>query len=249
MALNPNVSWFESLNTTATEVKSTVSFGVVDADSISPNKVFYIWNNRKGTDDCSNMEDVTFTTRDMSGGLGDTAGSITESVRDNWFQVKCDSLGHTAFKAVGKGGTGTANPSGTLSLGTNGKTINVNNATATLWVASGVVSLGDYIKPTVDKGFIYKVTQAGVLGATEPTWLETEGLITESGTAQLTAVKVEKAPPANTLLGLANKAADDGSDAATVGGNWTQISVRAEVPISASSGKQNLQFRVSYKFV
>ena len=39
--------------------------------------------------------------------------------------------------------------------------------------------------------------------------------------------------------------------AATVNtyGNWTKISVQAEVPISASSGKQNLQFRVSYKFV
>ena len=240
----PEIYWYEGLNTTATEVKSNVSYGVVDADSTSPVKIFYIWNNRKGASDCSNAEDVTFTTRDMSGGLGDTVGSITESVRDNWFQVKCDSLGHSAFKPVGKGGTGTANPSGTLALGTNGKTTNVNNATAVLWSVSGIVSLGDFIKPTVDNGFIYKVTQAGVLGATEPTWLATEGLITENGTAQLTAVKIEKTPPANTLLGLANNAADDGSDADTVGGNWTKISVQAEVPISASSGKQSLQFRV-----
>lgn len=247
--MQPTISWYEGTNTTSTEVKSLVSYGIVNADSISPARVFYVWNNRKGLTDCSNAEDVTFTTRDMSGGLGDTVGSITESVRDNWFQVRCDSLGQSAFKPVGKGGTGTANPSGTLSLGTNGKTTNVNAATATVWSASGVVSLGDYIKPTVDNGFIYKVTQAGVMGATEPTWLTTEGLITESGTAQLTAVKIDKVPPANTLLGLSNNAADDGTNADIAGGNWTKISVQAEVPINASSGKQSLQFRVSYRFV
>lgn len=247
--LEPVVSWYEGTNTKSTEVVSKISYGVVDADTTSATKTFFIVNNRGGTEDCPKMEDVTFTTRDLNGGLGDTVGNIVEAVKDNWFQTRCDSLGESAFVPVGKGGVGTPNPSGVKALGTNGTTINVNAATATIWGAEATLSLNTYIKPTVDNGFIYKVTTAGITGLTEPVWLTTEGLITQDGTAVLTAYKINNKPEANALLGLANNMADDGSNASDAGGNFTQISVLAEVPITAKSGKNTLNYRVSYRFV
>src|SRR5690625_3590802 len=93
----PIISWYESTNAVANEVKNLVQFGTVDADSDSGQKVFYIWNNRNGDKDVSKMEEVTFTTRDRLGGTGDTPGNEVEAVRDNWFQVRVDTLNETSF--------------------------------------------------------------------------------------------------------------------------------------------------------
>ena len=157
----PLVYWYEGTNQTANEVKTTVNYGTVDADSASVVKTFYIWNKRGGTEDCSKMEEVVFTTRDRQGGTGDTVGNIVEAVRDNWFRVRNDTLGETTFTEVGKGGVGTENPSGVKALSTNGSTTNVNSTSATTWTSNTALTLGAYIKPTTSNGFMYKVETAG----------------------------------------------------------------------------------------
>lgn len=46
----------------------------------------------------------------------------------------------------------------------------------TRWAATTNYALGDYVKPTTNNGFIYKVTtDGGSSGATEPTWPTTVG--------------------------------------------------------------------------
>src|SRR5690625_4975709 len=105
----PIVSWYESTNDVSNEITDLVQYGTVDADTDSAQKTFYIWNNRNGSEDVSKMEEVTFTTRDRLGGTGDTTGNIVEAVRDNWFQVRVDSLDETTFTPVGRGGEGTEN--------------------------------------------------------------------------------------------------------------------------------------------
>jgi len=249
MANAPIVSWYEGTNEKSKEVKSTVNFGTVDADSSSPTKVFYIWNNRAGTDDCSKMEEVVFTTRDRNGGTGDTVGNIVEAVRDNWFKVRVDSLGESSFTPVGKGGVGTDNPLGTKPLGTNGTTTNKNASTASVWSASTPLSLGVYVQPTTPNGFIYKVTKAGTTDGTQPTWNTVEGNTVVDGTAEYISVKIEKKPATQEILGLANITKDDGTNANLAGGNFVQVSVYAEVPITASAGKNQLVQRVSYRYV
>lgn len=244
MALAPVVSWYEGTNELASEVKSTVNYGTVDADSQSATKTFYIWNNRGGSDDCSKMEEVTFTTRDRNGGTGDSVGNVVEAVRDNWFNVRVDTLGETAFIPVGKGGVGTVNPTGTKDLGTNGTTTNVNSATATVWSASTPLSLGAYIQPTVANGFIYVVAKAGTTDATEPSWVTVEGNPVFDGTVEFNTIQIDKTPNAKEILGFANATLADGSNANLAGGNFVQVSVYADVPVTASAGKNLLVQRV-----
>lgn len=242
MSSAPIVSWYEATNETSSEVKSTINYGTVDADSQSPTKVFYIWNNRGGTDDCSKMEEVTFTTRDRQGGMGDSP--VVEAVRDNWFNVRVDSLNETAFTPVGKGGVGTPNPLGTKDLGTNGTTTNVNASTALVWSASTAYSLGQYVQPTVSNGFIYKVVTAGTSDATEPSWATVEANPVFDGTVEYESIKIDKKPNAKEILGFANNTLANGSNADLAGGNFVKVSVYAEVPINASAGKNLLIQRV-----
>lgn len=249
MANPPIPSWYEGTNTTTTEITSVVSFGQVDADTISANKEMFFWNNRGGQDDVSKMEDVTFTTRDRNGGVGDTVGNIVEAVRDNWFEVRCDSLGESTFTPVGKGGSGTLNPSGVKSMGTTGSTTNVNAASASVWVANTPYALGRYIKPTVDDGNIYKVVTAGTSDSAEPTWNTTEGLFTDDGTVKYVAVPISKTPSANEILGLANNTSTDGANADDAGGNFVKFTTHVNVPLSATSGLNSLSYRMSWKFV
>lgn len=244
MANAPEVSWYEGTNDKSSEVISTVNYGTVDADSQSPTKTFYIWNNRAGVDDCSKMEEVTFTTRDRSGGDGSLVGNIVEAVRDNWFNVRVDSLSEVTFVPVGKGGVGTPNPTGTKDLGTNGTTTNVNASTAIVWSASTPLSLNDYVQPTAGNGFIYKVTKAGTTDGTEPTWVTVEGNPVFDGTVEYTTIQIDKTPSAKEILGLANNTDVTASNANLAGGNFVQISVYADVPITASAGKNLLVQRV-----
>lgn len=245
----PIVSWYEGINSTDHEVKDVVKFGTVDADTDSPQKTFYIWNNRNGDEDVPNMEEVTFTTRDRLGGTGDTQGNIVEAVRDNWFQVRVDSLDETGFTPVGKGGVGTANPSGVKAVGTTGSTLNPNAAQAKVWQESTAFAEGEYIKPTTDNGFIYKVTVMGTSGDSEPNWVMNEGAVVTDGTVEYVAVKIYKTPGKQEILGVQNNVSDDGSDAENAGGNFVQITVYAEVPITASAGKNELVQRISYRYV
>lgn len=247
MALAPKISWYESSNEDASKVTGVVDYGVTNADDDSVTKTFYIWNNRAGADDCVKAEDIKFTTRDRLGGLGDSSGNIVEAVKDNWFKVRVDSMDEVNFTKVGKGGVGSGNVSGLKEIGTKGSTKNLNADTAIPHSTSLVVSLNEYIKPTTPNGFIYQVTMAGTMDSVEPTWLLTEGFIVESGTAQLTAVPIEKTPNAGELLGMANNTLEDGSNAADAGGNFAEISVYAEVPVTASSGLNQLTHKIFYK--
>ena len=238
---NPIVSWYEADNKKASEVKDTVNFGTVDADSDSNQKVFYIWNNRNGATDVSKMEEVTYTTRDRDGGVGDTPGNIVEAVRDNWFQVRVDSLNELSFTAVGKDGV--------KQVGTNGSTTNPNSTTASTWATGVAYNVNDYVKPTVANQFMYKVTKAGTTGGTEPSWSTTEGNVVTDGTVEYTAIRITKTPAVQEILGLANSVLDDGSNATDAGGNFIKITVYAEVPVTASAGKNLLQQRISYRYV
>lgn len=247
----PIPSWYEGTNATASVVApgTVVKYGQVDADTMSANREFYFWNNRDGNDDVSKMEDVTITTRDRNGGLGDTVGNIVEAVRDNWMEIRCDTNGTTGFTPVGRGGVGTTNPTGTLALGTTAKTTNINAQNATVWQASQAFSLDTYHKPTVDNGFIYKVITAGMTGGTEPTWLTTEGLFVDDGGVRYVAIAIESTPGANEILGLANNTLPDGSNANLAGGNFVKLTTRINVPFDASSGLNEGTVRVSWKYV
>lgn len=249
MANAPEVSWYEGTNEKASEVVSTVNYGTVDADSQSATKTFFIWNNRAGTDDCSKMEEVTFTTRDRNGGDGTSNGNIVEAVKDNWFNVRVDSLSEVTFVPVGRGGVGTPNPTGVKDLGTSGVTTNVNASTAIVWSANTPLALDDYVQPTGHNGFIYKVTKAGTTDGTEPSWVTVEANPVFDGTVEFVAIKIEKTPSAKEILGFANNTLDDGTNAQLAGGNFVQVSVYADVPITASAGKNLLVQRVSYRYV
>lgn len=247
--LEPVVTWIHGVNKKDNEVAGTFNFGIVNADDDSGIEKFFLWNNYGGVADAPKMEDVTITTRDLDGGDGSTSGKIVEAVRDNWMKVRVDSLGESGFTAIGKGGVGTTNPSGVKALGTKGQTKNVNADTAIVWTAEQTWSLGTYVKPTVDNGFIYKVTEAGLGGATEPTWLTTEGLMVNDGTAILTAYKIMNTPATNEILGLANNAQDDGVGVEDAAGNFAEFSIMASVPAQATTGRNQGNFVASYRFV
>ena len=244
MANHPIVSWYEATNELSSEVTSTVNYGTVDADSQSATKTFFIWNNRGGDTDCSKMEEVVFTTRDRMGGTGDSVGNIVEAVKDNWFHVRVDSLSESSFTPVGKGGVGTANPLGTKDLGTNGTTTNVNASTAIVWSANATLSLGDYVQPTTPNGFIYEVVSAGTTDGTEPSWVTVESNPVFDGTIEYNTIQIDKTPNAKEILGFANKTLDNGANADLAGGNFVQVSVYADVPVTASAGKNLLVQRV-----
>lgn len=86
----PIITWMNSTHTQPVQVP--YPFGVIDAGDLSPVYTFNIWNNKGGTTDVSKMEDCTITTRDMSGGLGNTVGNEVEVVKNNWFHAQIDSL-------------------------------------------------------------------------------------------------------------------------------------------------------------
>jgi len=247
--LEPVPMWIHGVNAKNNEVTGAFNFGVVKADEDSGVEKFYFWNNYGGTENAPKMEDVTITTRDLEGGDGGTAGKIVEAVRDNWMKVKVDSLGETGFTPIGRGGVGTVNPSGMKDIGTNGETKNIHADTAIAWTASQTWSLGQFVKPTADNGFIYEVTTAGLGDATEPTWLTTEGLLVTDGTATLTARKIMNKPAPKEILGLANNTQDDGTGASDAAGNFAEFSIMGSVPAQATTGRNRGNFQMSYRFV
>lgn len=247
--LEPQVTWIHGVNAKDNEVTGIFNFGVVKADEESGVEKFYLWNNYGGTQNAPKMEDVTITTRDLDGGDGSNPGKIVEAVRDNWMRVRVDSLGEGGFTAIGKGGVGTTNPQGTHKVGTNGETKHVKADGAVTWTASQTWTLGTFVKPTAPNGFIYEVTEAGLGDSTEPTWLTTEGLLVEDGTAKFTARKIMNKPALNELLGLANNAQDDGTGVADAAGNFAELSLKIAVPSLATTGRNVGNVQAIYLFV
>jgi len=237
----PIVSWYETENSIVNEVTGLVQYGTVDADTDSGQKTFYIWNNRDSVNNVSKMEEVTFTTRDRLGGTGDTSGNIVEAVRDDWFQVRVDSLDEVTFTPVGK--------SALKSVGTTGSTTNPNASTASTWVQSVGYTQDEYIKPTVENGFVYKVTIAGTSGGTEPAWSTVDGTVVTDGTVEYTTIKITRTPATQEILGVENTVLDNGTDAVNSGGNFVELTVFAEVPVSATAGKNKLLQRISFRYV
>lgn len=237
----PIVSWYEGTPNKVDEITGIVNYGTVESDYSSNQKAFYIFNNRDGDTDVSKMEEVTFTTKDRLGGTGDTVGNIVEAVRDNWIQVRVDTLAEQSFTAVGKDGGKAA--------GTTGTTINPKAATATTWATGAVYSVGDYIKPATGNGFIYKVTVGGTTGGTAPTWTTTEGTVVTDGVVEYVASATTYTPAAQEILGVANSVLDDGSNIADAGGNYIKLTTFAEVPVTASSGKNQFIQRISFRYV
>ncbi|MGG3505000.1 hypothetical protein AK95_13215 [Paenibacillus sp. LC231] len=89
----PVISWMNSTHTQ--KITAPFDFGVIDAGDLGPKFTFNIWNNKGEATDVSKMEDCTITTRDMSGGLGNTIGNEVEVVKNNWFHAQVDTLGET----------------------------------------------------------------------------------------------------------------------------------------------------------
>lgn len=92
----PIISWMDA--THSNEISAPFDYKVIDADSKSDIFIFNVWNNKNGASDVSKMEDCTITTRDMTGGTGDTEAHDVEVVKNNWFHVQVDSLGRQTWK-------------------------------------------------------------------------------------------------------------------------------------------------------
>lgn len=85
----PVVTFFNADSSSAVE---RWDIGEVDANSESPTLEVVVWNNKGGTEDVSNMQDVSVTCLDGTG--GDQAKMITE----RWMKVLVDT---TAEKDAG----------------------------------------------------------------------------------------------------------------------------------------------------
>ncbi|MFW5895218.1 MAG: hypothetical protein ACOCT9_00590 [archaeon] len=88
----PVVSWYNADNDTQ---ETAWDIGVVDAGSVSDDKTFLIWNNRDGSEDVSDMEECTITTKDAEG------GDVGDLIEETWIEAQCDSAGEDSFTPIG----------------------------------------------------------------------------------------------------------------------------------------------------
>lgn len=120
----PIITWMDAIH--KNEIQAPFQYGVIDADTKSDVFIFNVWNNKNGVTDVSKMEDCTITTRDMSGGTGDTGDNDVEVVKNNWFHVQVDSLGETDLdEESSRIGKDFSKP-----IGTTGKTTKDHSGTA-----------------------------------------------------------------------------------------------------------------------
>lgn len=63
--------------------------------------------------------------------------------------------------------------------------------TASTWAATTAYTAGQFVKPTVADGNVYKCTTGGTSGAVEPTWNTTEGATTTDATVTWTAYAIQ----------------------------------------------------------
>lgn len=247
---SPVVSWYNvdlvnSANSNTNQIAQPYDFGVVDAGYVPTPSDYYsflIWNNRNSMDEAPKMEEVTIGVKDMNGGNGDTVGSEVWAINGTtkWFWAKVDTLGETDsdFAQIG---ADLSKP-----IGTTATTTHPDVASAVTWNASTSYVVGDIIKPTSDNGYIYKVTTGGTTGTTEPTWATVEGdAVLADGTVEYVTIKKTDTPSANNIiLGGAN----DGT-IANAGGNFAQVTLKIEVPLDATAGRQDFKLRTSYRYV
>lgn len=249
MKTAPEVSWFNvdkvnPANSNTFPIAQPYDFGVVDAGYVPTPADYYsflVWNNRADkVNPAPQMEDVTIGIKDMDGGngVGSEVWSINDTVK--WFWAKVESLGHTDADFSMIGGNATK------PIGTNGKTVHPAVKDAVPWVASTSFTLGKVVEPTVANGFVYKVTQGGTTGTTQPTWTTTENQeVVDGTTIKYIALKKEKTPTGtNIILGGEN----DGT-LANAGGNFALVTMKIEVPLTARSGRQNFKVRTSFRYI
>ena len=73
---------------------------------------------------------------------------------------------------------------------------------AITWTASTSYSVGDYVVPTSENGFVYKCITAGTSGSSEPSWPTTEGATITDGSVEWQAEKKAYIyTPSNGILG------------------------------------------------
>lgn len=239
----PIISWYDSVH--SAQVKTPFDFGVIDAGDPSNVFTFNVWNNRYVSGDVnhagvSKMEDCTITTRDMSGGTGDTVGNIVQAVRDHWVHAQIDSLGETDLtEGSSKIGKDFAKP-----VGTTGTTKHRKSIGATVWVANTAYTVGQAVKPAVDNGNVYVCKTAGSSAATAPTWSTIDGAEVNDGSVVWVVTKINNTPNPKEILGIEN----DGTPANSAG-NFVTISLQAQVPLNADAGRQNMKLRISYRYV
>ncbi|MFB7817764.1 hypothetical protein ACFC0X_26790 [Paenibacillus chitinolyticus] len=102
------VQWFNATNTSQ---ENSWDIGPVDAGAASPDKTFYIWNNRGGGAAVSDMLNCTITTKDSAG------GNTGELVLNKWIEVKCESMNETTFSQIGGANTRTIQAGGGAGAG------------------------------------------------------------------------------------------------------------------------------------
>jgi hypothetical protein len=234
----PIIFWYDATHTT--QVTTPFDFGTIDAGDESNVFTFNIWNNKNGLEDVSKMEDCTITTRDMSGGLGDTVGNVIQSVRDNWFHAQIDSLGETdlanASSKIGKDFS--------KAIGTTGTTKHRKSLGAPVWAASTAYTVGQAVVPSTGNGFVYVCDTAGTSGASAPVWALTEGNVVNDGSVVWKTVKINQTPNVKEIMGVSN----DGT-AANGAGNFVTATLQAVIPLNADAGRQDFKVRVSYRYV
>lgn len=256
MALNsPVVSWrnvdkINPANSNTAIVTQPYDWGVIDAGYTPTPADYYsflIWNNyNNSSENAPQMEEVTIGVKDALGGNGNTIGQEVWAINDvnKWFYVKVDSLGETDanFAQIGA--------EITKSIGTNGSTTNPLGKTASTWIASNAYVVDNVVKPTTDNGYIYKVTTAGTSDATEPTWTTSEGAIVTDGTVEYEAIPKVKTPTANNIIlgGINNSnPATNAQWKTESAGNFVQVTLKIEAPLTARSGRQDIKLRVNKK--
>ncbi|WP_143767743.1 hypothetical protein [Paenibacillus odorifer] len=233
----PSIGWYNSAH--SAQVSTPFNFGTIDAGDRSNVFTFNIWNNKGGLTDNSKMEDCTITTRDLSGGLGNTVGSEIQVVTGNWFHAQVDTLSETDLTAESsKIGVIRSKP-----IGTTGTTKHLKSLTAAVWVASKAYTVGIAVKPASANGYIYECIQAGTSGGTAPTWKTVAGETINDGTVVWSVIKIDHKPNAKEIVGVQN----DGT-ALNSAGNFVTVTLQAEVPLDANAGRQDFKIRVSYRY-
>lgn len=249
---SPVVSWYNvdtvnPANSNTVQIAQPYDFGVVDAGYTPTPDDYYsflIWNNRdERNSNAPQMEEVTIGIKDMSGGNGNTVGSEVWAINGTtkWFWAKVDSLRETDadFAEIG------ADLTKPIGAGTSNSTTHPDVAKSVDWVASTTYSIGDVVNPSSDNGYVYRAVTGGQTGTVEPTWSTVEGEKKLDGTVEWITVKKIKTPSANNIiLGGVN----DGS-LANAKGNYTQVTLKIEVPLSATSGRQSFKLRTSYRYI
>ncbi|RXZ78216.1 hypothetical protein EBB07_29620 [Paenibacillaceae bacterium] len=232
----PLVSWLNS--THSAEVITPFNFGVIDAGDRGNPYTFNIWNNKGGATDVSRMEDCSITTKDMDGGLGNTAGKEVPVVSGNWFHAQIDSLGETDLtEPSSKIGADFTKP-----VGTNGTTKHRKSLTAETWAVSTPYTIGKVIKPITPNGWIYECVQAGTSGSTAPVWKTDIQETVSDGAVLWQPIKIDHKPGAKEIMGVQN----DGTPGNSAG-NFITLTLQCEVPLNANAGRQNFKVRLSYR--